>query len=775
MKRTWRRCLLGTAALVFTALAGVAGYAYTLAHFKAPSPTLLLYDRHGRFLAQSSADPGQGYGYWPLAKLPPRVVAATLALEDKRFWKHPGVDPMALLRAAWQDLRAGRKVSGASTIAMQVARMQNPGPRTFGRKLVESFTALFLTARYGRRAVLRQYLRLVPYANDIHGIGYAARLYLGKPVQDLSWAEIAFLAAIPQAPGVTNPFQRKGRLRAIRRGEQALDRLHARGVIDGPDYAMAKLQIARLRIPHEALRPVYALHAIIKLEHVLRRDRHNPIVYTSLDLGLQRYLQRLADRMLARWHDAGAQQTAVIVLRRKSRQVLAWLGSAGYFDSPHGAIDYAQLPRSPGSTLKPFVYAHALDRGTITPGTVLYDLPAFANGFSNIDLRYLGPMLPRRALANSRNVPATWLVGAVGLDETYDFLGRLGLHDDSKPADYYGAGMAIGTLPLSLEQLVRAYGVLADDGMLKNLVWVRNGKPGHGRRLLSLDAAREVSLFLSDPMARLPSFPRMGTTEFPFPVAIKTGTSQGYRDAWAVAYSRDYLVGVWVGRPDVLPMHKLGGAASAADLAQRVLMHLDGGYQGLNDLSFPPPPGYRPYQVCAYTGMRADGLCEPTLKEWFPASEPPPPDDRYLRLWGNPLHPRRAGDGRPHIYLKVPAFLRPWADAHHIANLPMDFDAARLMRFRSTERTVRLTLQSPAHTLHLMRNPDTPHDLDTLTLRVDVEPEVGQVVWYVDGKPYRLSGPPYTVFWPLQKGHHSFQARLPYRSESSAIVGVDVR
>ncbi len=703
------------------------------------------------------------------------MVAATLALEDKRFWEHPGVDPLALLRAAWQDLHAGRRVSGASTIAMQVARMQHPGPRTYARKLVESLTALLLTARYGREAVLRQYLRLVPYANNIHGIAYAARRYLDKPVADLSWAEIAFLSAIPQAPGETNPFVDKGRARAIRRGQRILEVLHERGVIDGPAYAMARLQIAQLRIPSAEPRPLSALHAILELE---RRDRGairgEPMVRTSLDLDLQRYLEDLANRMLEKWHDAGAQQTAAIVLRRRSREVLAWLGSAGYFDGAHGAIDYTQVPRSPGSTLKPFIYAHALDRGTITPGSVLYDLPAFADGFGNIDGRFLGPMLPRRALANSRNVPATWLVSATGLDETYDFLGRLGLHGDRRPASYYGVGMAIGTLPVTLEQLVRAYGVLADDGVLKDLVWVKGGRRRPGPRLMSVDAARLVSLYLSDPMARLPSFPRMGSTELPFPVAIKTGTSQDYRDAWALAYSRDYLIGVWVGRPDRVAMHKLGGAASAAELARELLLHLDGGRQGLADLSFPPPPGYRAYQVCAYTGMRANGLCEPTLKEWFPAAEPPAADDRYVRLWDRDGVGGQSGDQRPRVFLRAPSFMREWADEHQIATLPLDFDAGRLLRVGDAERAVRLTLESPAHPMRLLRNPDTPGDLDTLALRVDAEPRVGQVVWYVDGRPYRLAEPPYTVFWPLVKGRHRFQARLPYRGETSAVVEVEV-
>lgn len=779
------------------------GYAMSLAHFQAPEQTLLLLDRHGSYLADSAEDSELGYGYWPVQSLPERVVAATLALEDRRFWQHPGVDPLAVARAVWQNLSHSGRISGASTIAMQVARMQNPGARSYFNKLVESLTALMLTARYGREAILAHYLRLVPYANNIHGIAYAARRYLQKPVADLSWAEIAFLSAIPQAPGETNPFLHSGRMRAVKRGQRILSALQQRGVIDAAEYALARVQLEHLHIPESPPRPAGALHAILKLEGELRADRRwqqdhpEPLLRTTIDLELQRYLNLLGGRLLTRWHDAGAEQLAVIVLQRDTREVLAWLGSAGYYSTDAGAIDYTQVARSPGSALKPFVYAHAIDRGTIGPGTVLYDLPSYANGFNNIDQRFLGPMLPRQALANSRNVPATHLVKSVGIDETYSFLAQLGLDEKGHSGGYYGLGMAIGTMPTTLERLVRAYGVLANDGVLKDLVWLRGGTPRSEKRLMPVSTARLIDLFLSDPQARLPSFPRMGTTEYPFPVAVKTGTSQGYRDAWAVAFSADYLVGVWVGRPDLTPMHKLGGAGSAADLAQQLLLHLGTGsaQDSLADLSFPPPPGHRPHTVCAYTGLLASGLCEPTLTEWFPVAQPPPADDRHLRLWVDSRSNRVAGVDTPRDFLKprtfirLPAFLHEWAESRHIAALPMNFDEEQLALarvigpadrplwrelVRQSEQPVSLTLDSPTSDAHLLINPEMPAQMNTLALRVNAEPPVSQVVWYVDGHPYQLAEPPYTVHWPMERGTHTFQVRLPYRDETSLIASVKV-
>src|SRR3982751_4379042 len=209
-----------TATAIGATAVALSALGWFSAALQAPKPTPILLDRGGGFMAQIAAPDDAGYGYWEIADLPPRVVAATVALEDRRFWWHPGVDPLAISRAVWQNVTSGNRVSGASTLAMQVARMQDPASRNYLNKAREASTAFFLTLRYGREAVLRQYLKLAPYGNDSHGIAHAARFYFDKPVADLSWAEIAFLAAIPQAPGRMNPLLLDGRADAIARGQR---------------------------------------------------------------------------------------------------------------------------------------------------------------------------------------------------------------------------------------------------------------------------------------------------------------------------------------------------------------------------------------------------------------------------------------------------------------------------------------------------------------------------------------------------------------------------
>jgi penicillin-binding protein 1C len=683
------------------------------AHLSAPTPTAFITDRDGHFITQAgheSLRPDGGrqveYGYWPIDP-PPKVVATTLALEDRRFWYHPGVDPLAVLRAVWQHLRGGHG-SGASSIAMQVARMQHPRPRTLWAKAVEAGTAVALTLRYGHQAVLAQYLRLAPYGENSHGIAHAARWYFDKPAADLTLAEAALLSSVPQAPG------RMALHRGLRRAQaRAARALAAMDLTDG-QRTDALAELGRV-VPVPARRRPPSLQLALRLQ---RQADGGGVIRSSIDLDMQRWVSDLAVRHLALWRRDGAQQVAVMVVRRGSRAVLADVGSAGYGTEPGGAIDFTRVPRSPGSTLKPFLYARALDRGLIAPQGVLADLPQGAAGISNADHDFLGPLLPRQALANSRNVPAANLLERIGLDDGFAFLHALHLHDLPGPAARYGLAMAIGALPTSLERLMRAYGTLAEDGVDADLNWFNVSDPST-QRLVSVDSARLIGRFLSDPLARLPSFPRYGSSEFPFAVALKTGTSQGYRDAWTIEWSRDYLVGVWVGRADAGTMSELSGGRAAARLAQAVMLRLHG--VGRGDLvagDFAAPPNREQVPICTRTGVEAGPACPEQLSEWVHPGAVPAP---------------RIGDGE-----------------------------------------TRLSIVQPDPDTHVWRNPDTPPALDRLVLKASVEPKAPQIVWLLDGKPIAVTASDAPLYWTMTPGRHRFQIRLPLQPDASKVVSVVV-
>lgn len=793
-----RSALVAFAAAVHLLWAVIVLTALWRAHFEAPAATFLLRDRHERFLGEVGAPADGELGYWPVETLPPRVIAATLALEDRHFASHPGVDPRAVVRAVRQNLGSRKRVSGASTLAMQIARMQNPGARGYLRKATEALTAVLLTARYGREEILRHYLRIVPYGNRIHGIAYAARRYFDKPVDDLSWAEISFLAGIPQAPGRMNVYTPAGRRRAVERGQRALRSLAAQGVLSAAELELAQRQLTGLRIPWKGRRSEESLHAVLRLEALLSREAAKkplpPLVETTLDLDLQRQVSWLTDRAVRAWADRGAGNAAVIVIDVQSREVRAWVGSSGYYDkATAGAIDYTRVRRSAGSALKPFLYALALDRGVIRPSTILDDLQRGPGGITNADDLFLGPLLPRVALANSRNVPAVDLLARLGMEQGYGLFRDLGLTDGSVPSSHYGLGLAIGGLPVTLEEMMGAYMVLAGDGRTSGFRWHPGQELPPPRRIVAEETARQIALFLSDPLARLPTFPRMGSEEYRFPVAVKTGTSTSFRDAWAVAWSNRYLVGAWVGHPDFRPMNRLSGYLSAAELVQQTLsvLHHDQ-LDGFADLSFPPPRGFRPARVCALTGARATDACEQVFLEWFRPGEEPVDDcaahqlraiDRRNGLLATADTPRSEVEVR--TFVSLPPRYAAWQDA---AVLPHPPDEVSVLQpgeappmglaagpTLASNRPVRLRITSPEHKVRLLRDPETPADLSTVALTVVVDPPVRQVVWYVDGRPYETVGYPYTARWPLQPGEHTFQVRVPFRPEGSPEVRVIVQ
>ncbi len=775
--------------LGFILMQGISGAA-----LKSYSPSRMLQFSDGSFLAQVGGGKKTGYGYWPVAKLPERVVAATIALEDRRFRRHPGVDAVAVARALWQNLKNRRRISGASTIAMQVARMQNPGKRTYFRKAAEAVSAILMTLRYGRDNVLRQYLKIVPYGRNSHGIRHAARFYLDKPVTDLSWAEIAFLTAIPHAPGRMNPYSANGPSHARKRGREILSALHIKGVISEEAYTLAGAQLSELTVPPLKTRPDNALHAVFKLEKQLESlEEDAPLmVRTHLTRGLQDKAAEIARRHMDRLMERGAGNMAVIVTRRETREVLAWVGSTDYFGPAAGAVDFARVRRSPGSTVKPFIYAKGLELGVITPGTPMADLPSDAPGFSNADNRFLGPLLPRQALANSRNIPAAALVKSMGLGEAYHFLGTLGFHENRYPASRYGLGIALGSLPVSLERMVRAYGALANDGVIRELSWFKPHGRDYAEKVMDRNAARLITLFLSDPMARLPSFSRMGATEYPFAVAVKTGTSKGFRDAWATAWSGEYLVGVWTGRADNRPMNRLGGAEAAAPAAREILLYLHRELAGgTGDLPFPPPEDHLRVRVCARSGKKTEKPCGHMVTEWFPKGALPGADDAHVSLDVDSRNGLLAGSHTPSEYRRTVSFLRlppryeVWASLNGVPRPPAGYSPLDLPAGKNAsayvppgelteDAPVKVTLLSPSAATSIRRNPDTPTHLNTLALRASTDPAGFQVLWFVDNKPYRLSDTSKPVRWPLSEGTHTFQAKLPLRPEVSETVSITV-
>jgi penicillin-binding protein 1C len=635
-KKTVRSGILLLTILAGLLIAGLWIFIHGQIVLKSWPATPLFEDRFGNYLAEASQEMNRK-GFWSIdGPAPERISACIFAIEDRRFATHHGIDWRAIARALWHNL-SGCGREGASTIAMQVARLQNPGKRTLWKKLCEMATARLLIARFGREKVLLHYLKIMPQGNQIFGVAYAARRYFQKPLVDLSWAEAAVLAALAKAPGRMNLFQPEGFQLAKKRAMVILCLLKKNRRLNDSTLAVQVDVLNSLSRPLPEKRPFHSYHAILRLYEELPKSEGgswSKPLRTTLDMELQEYLDRLAGRAMNYYRHFGAGNMAIIVAEKNSGQVRGYLGSEFYFSAENaGAINFARTPRSTGSTLKPFIFALGLQDKKFTPASIIPDLPltfTHASGdysVTNFDESYLGPLLYRRALANSRNIPAVRVLKTVGLERVYDLFCRLGLADPRRKASYYGLNLAIGGLYVSLENLLQAYGVLANSGQAFKLNWFADetfGRRDAGQeRFFSGDIAKLVTLFLADPLARLPSFARLSALEYKFPVAVKTGTSQGFRDAWAVAFSSRYLVGVWMGHPANEPMKNVNGQAAAA-IAKNVLTWLQPEEnRGVLEHPLPLPPGYETVRLCPLSGQLAGEFCPESLLEYFLPQDKP--------------------------------------------------------------------------------------------------------------------------------------------------------
>ncbi|HKH45639.1 MAG TPA: penicillin-binding protein 1C [Thermoanaerobaculia bacterium] len=504
-----------------------------------------------------------------LAELPPELPEALVASEDQRFRRHLGVDPVAVVRAAWSNVRAGEVVSGASTIPMQIARMAVPGRRTLGAKVRESFRALQLEARFSKDELLEIYLNLTPYGGNVEGVGAAAWFYFGKSPDRLSLGEIALLTAFPRSPVRYDPTLHPAEAQAAR--DRVLRQLAARGVFPQEEIEHARAE----PLPSARRRPPFAAPHLAEL--AAKRLSGETRIRTSLDRDLQSISEEQVARRIGELRATGIGNAAVVVIENETRAVRALVGSAGFAEAAwQGQVNGAVARRSPGSTLKPFLYAMALDQGRVIPDSWLLDVPTDFSGYvaENYDERYRGLATVRDALIQSLNASAVRLLAEIGLPEFHRLLVRGGLVTLDRPAAHYGLPLVLGAGEVRLVDLVNLYASLAEGGVFRPVRWIEGPPPPAGSRLFSREAAGAVIRILTD--VRRPDLPEAWDLTRGVPgVAWKTGTSYGHRDAWAVGMSRRYTIGVWVGNFDGRPRQGISGSQHAGPLLFDLFRSID--------------------------------------------------------------------------------------------------------------------------------------------------------------------------------------------------------
>ena len=700
-------------------------------------------DRHGSLLHLSTAADGRYRLRTSLEEVSPDWIEATLAKEDRWFHWHPGFNPFALTRAAWGAV-TGHAGGGASTLTMQVARLRwDLETRTVSGKFVQIFRAIQLERHYSKKEILEAYFNIAPYGGNVEGAGAAALLWCGRDASQVTRREAIALSVIPQSPATRHPgFPRNAARIASAQSRLAL-KLENDSALRSDPLAANFTLVPSGPPPHEA-------------PHFCRRlMQTDPAasISSTLDLGMQQEVKRGIEAHLKRTREQGIVNACAILVHAPSREVLAYVGSADYSDrNIFGMVDGLRAQRSPGSAVKPFVYGLALDQGLIHPRSVLTDGPMIFHDYNpeNFEGEFMGPIHANEALVRSRNIPAVALSNRLGDGGLYQLL-KLGGVGLPKPADYYGLALTLGGFGISPVQMAGLYAGLADDGVPRPLVFfgtapVRTSPPllSPQSRFLVLDMLRgggdlgvEFGFARTDPS-----------------IAWKTGTSHGFRDAWAVGVRGDYVLVVWLGNFNGRGNNALVARRCAAPLMFDLFSRLR-----LPDKAIVPPEGVRQVDLCAASGDLPGPWCAQTTSGWFiPGVSPISLCQLHREILVDGATNKRVtrDDGRPNLRREVHEFWPP--------------DLLELFRKAGLPRRSPPAPETGTDTLTGIDHGESPEILSPLTgrtyqiggtageseiqLKARAAPGVQQLYWFSGEALLGAGAPDVSLAWKPGPGNH---------------------
>ena len=620
--RRWQNVLMALLLLAITLIA-IRFWPHPPLLQHAPSSTAV-YDDHGRLLRLTLAS-DERYRQWvPLAQMPPALVQGVLLHEDAWFRWHPGFNPVSLTRGAWVTYVRGGNRQGGSTLTMQLARLiYRLNTRSPGGKLRQVLRSIQLELRYSKDAILEAYLNYAPYGRNIEGAGAASLIYFDKPVAQLSLPEALTLAVIPQDPSrrASEPeanIESAGAEVINHRLADARARLFKRWVAkypqDAPAEPLMRLPL-RLRSP-ESL-PFAAPHFV---EEVLGEAHLSgtmaPVLRTTLDLDLQRVLERQVKNHIEHGSDRGVRNAVALLVDTRDLGIKALVGSADYFDKTiSGQVNGALAKRSPGSALKPLIYALGFDQGVLHPQTVLRDVPTAFGPFApeNFDGRFLGPVTATEALVRSRNIPAVYVASKLKNPDFYQFLKDAGI-SRMADEDFYGLALVLGGGEVTMEELAKLYATLANRGTFAPLRHRSDEPRAVGVRMLSEEASFMVlDMLRQNPRPDDAAIAQPGN----LPVYWKTGTSWGFRDAWAAGIVGPYVLVVWVGNFDGSGNPAFVGVEAAAPLFFHIVDALRARDTQMAEPPHVPPKNLKRVEICLASGDLPNTWCPQRGMTWF--------------------------------------------------------------------------------------------------------------------------------------------------------------
>ncbi|MCM5529069.1 penicillin-binding protein 1C [Parasegetibacter sp. NRK P23] len=675
-------------------------------------------------------------------EISPLLRKTLIEKEDHYFYYHFGVNPIAAGRAFFQNLFSGRRVSGASTITMQVAKMLDRSPRTWGNKFKEVFRALQLEWKYSKQEIFQLYCNLLPYGGNIEGIKAASLLYLGKDPDHLSLAEIVTLSIIPNRPSAWRIGVHNEALFSAR--NHWLKKLSSSGIFTEKEINDA------LSEPLEAWRrPVPR-----QIPHLARRlSASGSDVHTAIEMNRQLQVEQLLQAYVNGITHRGIRNAAALVVDNQTGKVIAYVGSSDFWKNPDGGqVDGITAIRQPGSTLKPFLYALCIDEGLYTPKSVMHDVPVFYDGYApeNYDRRFNGEVTLEYALEHSLNIPAVKAMAALGKDRFIDELTRAGFAAVARKRKALGLSVALGGCGATLEELTALFAAIAREGVYRPLRYREKDEAGKGKKLVSPAAAFMITETLSK--VNRPDFPlHWSSTEHMPRIAWKTGTSYGRRDAWSIGFNKKYTVGVWVGNFSGVSAPDLSGADIATPLLFRIFNAID--YNGQTDW-YAPTPDCELRTVCAETGLPPSAHCTQLVSDYFiPLISPATTCDNRREYHVSAdekisycVYCTPAAGYKKKMYRVMPPSLQAYYNERRIAydHIPPHNPSCEKL-FKGSGPVI----ISPQGGTVYYTSPDDP---DMIRLSCQTSNDVLKVYWYINNKFYRAAAAGEKLFFKAVPG-----------------------
>lgn len=726
----------------------------------AESQSIRILDRNGKLLYEKRQNDFGSQDFLEFEKIPDSIIDVAIAIEDKDFYNHFGINPKSIIRAAWQNYSAGKIVSGGSTITQQLVRNRlQPDKRGYLYKAKEALLAIKLETRLDKEEILESYLNSAYFGHQAYGVQAASQIYYEKNAAELSLAESAFLVGLIQSPSNYDPY----------RNFEAAKERQAR-VID----AMPISEEEKTELKSEPIKlgsgkiDIRAPHFVMWIIDKYG-DINDTEIRTTLDLELQMEIEQIVERQLEQLEDKNVTAAAVVILDAKTGELLTMVGSADYFDAEHdGAVNVAISNRQPGSALKPFTYALALKNGN-TAATTIADIETqfFTQDGNpyiprNYDYGYHGLVRYREALANSYNIPAVKVLEKVGVENLLHFLQKAGLTTLNQTPDHYGLALTLGDGEVKLLELAQAYGMLASGGKTLHVKTLLDEETENGKRLLDEKIAWLITDIIDDDIARLPEFGEGGPLEFDFPVAAKTGTTRNSRDNWTFGYTDRRVVGVWVGNADNTPMRGTSGITGAGPIFHDTML---AAMQNLSKSSFKQPEGIIEREICTLSGKLPTEHCPHKMREWFIwGTEPKTDDDLYTPIKLDNRNGFLAGENCPEefteeeIYVLFPPELKTWARENGWPSPPTAYSP--LCQPTEVKTGSWLTIEKPNQGETFLLDPMIPDENEKIILSASASDDIEEIEWFIDGKNIGIaSRPSFHLEWQPETGLHTISAK----------------